>query len=141
MAQPVFNETTQPQSSLPPGGVENDTEAIVMPAFDPSVHLAFTAPSQRYSFTQLGLEKPLNAPDVCYTEPFQLFSEEGVRMIRRELLSKKVLDNHLSSWPRAPCIIGYHEQVRKLREALRHRNLLIVKRQLRGLEICGIIQL
>lgn len=84
---------------------------VDMPLFDPKIHLAFQPPKKQFSFTQLGLERPPNAPDVCYTEPFQLFSEEGVRMIRRELLSKHVLDKHLTSWPRAPCIISYHEEV------------------------------
>lgn len=82
----------------------------MMPPFDPQVHLAFEPPSARHSFTELGLDRPKNTPDMCFTEPFQLFSAEGVRMIRRELLSKKVLDKHLTSWPRAPCIISYHEE-------------------------------
>lgn len=81
-----------------------------MQPFDPKVHLAFEPPSARHSFTELGLSRPATAPDICYTEPFPLFSDEGVRMIRQELLSKKVLDKHLTSWPRAPCIISYHEE-------------------------------
>jgi hypothetical protein len=48
---------------------------------------------------------------MCFTEPFQLFSEEGIRMIRRDLLRKKVLDKHMSAWERAPCFIGGHEEV------------------------------
>jgi len=59
-----------------------------IPRFDPRIHLNFKPPTARYSFTELGLEKPRNAPDVCYTEPFQLFSEEGVRVLRREIFRK-----------------------------------------------------
>ncbi|EFX05777.1 hypothetical protein CMQ_3846 [Grosmannia clavigera kw1407] len=81
-----------------------------MQAFNPKVHLAFEPPKARHSFTELGLDRPKNTPDMCFTEPFPLFSPEGVRMIRRELLSKKVLDKHLTSWPRAPCIISGHEE-------------------------------
>ncbi|KAL1890311.1 hypothetical protein Sste5346_008313 [Sporothrix stenoceras] len=84
-------------------------EAPVLP-FEPAIHLAFEPPAARHSFTELGLDRPTTAPDVCYTDPFPLFSAEGVRMIRQELLSKKVLDKHLTSWPRAPCIISYHEE-------------------------------
>ncbi|KAK9236680.1 hypothetical protein V1525DRAFT_426882 [Lipomyces kononenkoae] len=82
--------------------------AFDIPSFDPAIHLAFQSPSKRYSFTELGLPTPQNAPDVCFTEPFQLFSEEGVRMIRRELFRKEFLDNYMRSWSRAPCYISGH---------------------------------
>lgn len=86
-------------------------ENVSIPPFDPSIHLAFEPPTARHSFTELGLERPSSAPDMCFTEPFQLFSEEGVRMIRRDLLRKEVLDKHLTAWHRAPCYIGGHEEV------------------------------
>jgi hypothetical protein len=85
-----------------------------MPPFDPSIHLAFSPPSVRHSFTSLNLPRPATTPDMCFTEPFQLFSEEGVRMIRRDLLRKEVLDKHMAAWERAPCFIGGHEKVRFL---------------------------
>lgn len=85
---------------------------FTMPPFDPAIHLAFEPPTARHSFTELGLKIPHNTPDMCFTEPFQLFSEEGVRMIRRDLLRKEVLDEHLKSWDRAPAYIGGHEDVR-----------------------------
>ncbi|RDW77622.1 hypothetical protein BP6252_05675 [Coleophoma cylindrospora] len=81
-----------------------------MPPFDPAIHLAFEPPTARHSFTELGLPKPETTPDMCFTEPFQLFSEEGIRMIRRDLLRKEVLDKHLRSWDRAPAYIGSHEE-------------------------------
>lgn len=102
--------------TLEPHGLSSADEVaggpVSMPPFDPKIHLAFEPPKRFHSFSQLGLERPHNAPDYCHSEPFQLFSEEGVRMIRRELLSKHVLDKHLMSWPRAPCIISYHDEVR-----------------------------
>ncbi|KAF4987818.1 hypothetical protein FGRMN_10134 [Fusarium graminum] len=79
-----------------------------IPQFDPEIHLNFQPPPARYSFTELGLEKPRNAPDVCFTEPFQLFSEEGVRVMRREIFRKEFLDKYMRSWSRAPCYIGGH---------------------------------
>lgn len=86
-------------------------EGLEMPPFDPAIHLNFEAPTARHSFTELGLEKPKTAPDMCFTEPFQLFSEEGVRMLRRDLLKKEVLDKYMTTWVRAPCSIGGHEKV------------------------------
>jgi hypothetical protein len=84
------------------------TEDYQLPQFDPKIHLNFIPPEARYSFTDLGLEKPRNAPDLCYTEPFQLFSEEGVRVMRRELFRKEFLDKYMRTWARAPCYIGGH---------------------------------
>ncbi|KAM0544999.1 hypothetical protein ACHAPJ_011580 [Fusarium lateritium] len=84
------------------------TDGQNIPQFDPQIHLNFKPPTTRYSFTELGLEKPLNAPDMCYTEPFQLFSEEGVRVMRREIFRKEFLDKYMRSWARAPCYIGGH---------------------------------
>lgn len=86
-------------------------EDVDLPAFDPAIHLAFRPPAQRHSFKDLGLPKPQNAPDLCYTDPFPLFSEEGVRMLRREILNKRILDNYLRSWDRAPAYIAGHEKV------------------------------
>jgi len=85
---------------------------IEMPPFDPAIHLAFQPPTKRHSFTSLNLLKPTTAPDMCVTEPFQLFSDEGIRMIRRDLLRKEVLDKHLTAWERAPCTIAGAEEVR-----------------------------
>lgn len=79
-----------------------------LPQFDPKIHLNFIPPKARYSFTDLGLEKPHNAPDLCYTEPFQIFSEECVRVMRRELFRKEFLDKYMRTWARAPCYIGGH---------------------------------
>lgn len=89
----------------------DDDGLLPMPEFDPAVHLAFEPPSKRHIFSEYGLSKPVSCPDVCFTEPFPLFSEEGVRMLRRELLQKKVLDKHLWSWDRAPCYIRAIEPV------------------------------
>jgi hypothetical protein len=104
-------------SGAPPGILnqtlpEDKNKESDMPPFDPVIHLAFEPPSARHSFTELGLPRPTNTPDMCFTEPFQLFSEEGVRMIRRDLLRKEVLDKHLSAWDRAPCYVGGQEEVR-----------------------------
>jgi hypothetical protein len=85
-----------------------------VPDFDPEVHLAFRPPTQIHTFQELGLPQPQNAPNLCYTDPFPLFSEEGVRILRREMLSKPVLDKYLRSWDRAPAYIAGHEKVGSL---------------------------
>lgn len=100
----------KPNSSLKPDSDLSTfiEDAFTMPKFDPAIHLAFEPPTARHSFTELGLAKPDNVPDMCFTEPFQLFSEEGVRMLRREIFRKEFLDKYMRSWERAPCYIGGH---------------------------------
>lgn len=76
-----------------------------MPKFDPALHLNFVPPAKRYSFTELGLDAKIPPVDMCITEPFSLFTEEAVRLIRRELFQPEVFDNYMHSWARAPCVI------------------------------------
>ena len=105
---PISMAIPAPMAAAVAGDVE-------MPNFDPAVHLAFQPPAQRHTFSEVGLPKPPCLPDLCYTDPFRLFSDEGVRMLRREMLSKRILDNYLKSWDRAPAYIAGHEKVSCLR--------------------------
>ncbi|KAF7563679.1 hypothetical protein G7046_g461 [Stylonectria norvegica] len=86
---------------------------LAIPPFDPAIHLNYQPPPARHSFTELGLPIPKGCPDICYTEPFQLFSEEGVRMIRREVFRRSFLDKYMRSWERAPCLISGHAHIKK----------------------------
>lgn len=90
------------------------SDGLEIPDFDPNIHLAYQAPVQRHTFQELGLPLPQNSPDLCYTEPFQLFSEEGVRILRREMLGREMLDKYLRSWDRAPAYMAGHEKVSNL---------------------------
>ncbi|KAK7409217.1 hypothetical protein QQX98_008593 [Neonectria punicea] len=91
-----------------PALFEKLEQELPVPAFDPAIHLNYQPPPARRSFTELGLPVPKGCPDICFTEPFQLFSEEGVRMIRREVFRRSFLDKYMRSWDRAPCLISGH---------------------------------
>ncbi|OAG41600.1 hypothetical protein AYO21_04064 [Fonsecaea monophora] len=97
-----------------PATLLNDLDDLDLPDFDPAIHLAFQPPAQRHTFGEVGLPKPPhNVPDLCYTDPFPLFSAEGVRILRREMLSKPILDKYLKSWERAPAYVAGHEKSAK----------------------------
>lgn len=85
----------------PPSGHLKGT----MLKFDPALHLNFVPPTKRHSFTELGLDAEAPPVDMCITEPFSLFTEEAVRLIRHELFQPQVFDNYMHSWARAPCVI------------------------------------
>lgn len=93
---------TRLQSSLS----SHEETYLPLPPFDPAIHLNFEPPTARHSYTQLGFTVPKGCPDICYTEPFQLFSAEGIRMIRREVFQKPFLDKYIRSWDRASCAIS-----------------------------------
>ncbi len=112
-------EVATPLATMPASEPAAFLDDVVLPDFDPAIHLAFQPPAQRHTFTDVGLQKPQNAPDLCYTDPFPLFSEEGVRILRREMLSNRILDNYLKSWDRAPAYVAGHEKVSLLPPSLK----------------------
>ncbi|GAA5913566.1 hypothetical protein JCM5296_001426 [Sporobolomyces johnsonii] len=73
--------------------------AILSPTpvkFDPAVHLNYQPPKSRTTMKDLALEGRGISP-VAVTEPFPLFSLEGVTELRREILSQEVLDKYTVS--------------------------------------------
>lgn len=91
---------------------------LPIPPFDPAIHLNYHPPTARHTFTELGLPVPKGCPDMCYTEPFRLFSEEGVRMIRREVFRRSFLDKYMKTWGENDyCIIRGHGHVKGVRNA------------------------
>ena len=70
--------------------VMEDTPTRV--AFDPSKHLNFVEPSRIHTMEELGL-KDYGVSSVAVSEPFPLFTEDAVKQMRAEVLSKPVLEN------------------------------------------------
>ena len=62
-------------------------------SFEPSKHLAFQAPTSCYTMTDLGLPPDTGISPIAVTAPFQLFSGEGIRELRRDILSRECLEN------------------------------------------------
>ncbi|KAI5480402.1 hypothetical protein MNV49_000977 [Pseudohyphozyma bogoriensis] len=64
--------------------------------FDASKHLAYVPPESRITMKELALEDVGISP-IAVTAPFPLFSREGVTELRRDILSKEVLDKYTVS--------------------------------------------
>lgn len=75
------------------------------PKFDPARHLRYQPPAKRHTFGEFGLDSETPQTDMCITDPFDLFTEECVRLMRRELFQPVVFNNYMHSWARAPCVI------------------------------------
>lgn len=61
--------------------------------FSPEDHLSFTSPPKVLTMKDLGLPENTGVSPVAVSEPFQLFTEEAVKRMRTEVLSKQVWEN------------------------------------------------
>jgi hypothetical protein len=64
--------------------------------FDPEKHLAFQPPSKVHSMEEIGMLNRGISP-VAVSEPFRLFTEEAVNIMRAEILAEEVQANHTFS--------------------------------------------
>lgn len=74
-----------------------DSTSDEVPSFDPEKHLVFkdTKPTT-HSMTDIGLPLSNGVSPVAVSEPFPLFSEEAINIMRKEFLSDEVLEKY--SW-------------------------------------------
>ncbi len=59
--------------------------------FEPSKHLAYVPPSRIWKMEEIGKAGQGISPNAV-SEPFQLFTEEAVKQMRAEVLSKDVME-------------------------------------------------
>ena len=71
-------------------------------AFDAEKHLKYAPPSKVHTMKEIGLADVGISP-IAVSEPFPLFSEEAVKQIRAEVLSKDVWTNCQYSSNLAQC--------------------------------------
>jgi hypothetical protein len=62
--------------------------------FDPSKHLAYEEPMHIHTMEDIGFSATKGVSPVAVSEPFRLFSEEAVNIMRSEILSQEVQDNY-----------------------------------------------
>lgn len=60
--------------------------------FDPSIHLGFVPPEKVYSMAEIGRADQGVSPNAV-SAPFPLFTQEAIKQMRSEILSKPVLEN------------------------------------------------
>lgn len=119
MASTVLNSfspraTPEPVEIPTVGKKAETTETTEIPAwkykpttvkFDPSVHLNLEQPSWRKQLSDFGYDNNDGVCDLAATAPFQLFSDEAVRLMRNDLLSQVVQENHVYMSDRSPYIV------------------------------------
>lgn len=73
--------------------------------FDAEKHLAIEEPAWKKTLSDFGYENSEGITVIGATAPFRLFTEEAVHLLRNDLLSDTVQENHVFSWDRAPYIV------------------------------------
>ena len=58
--------------------------------FDPSKHLTFEEPSYIHTMEDIGYPSSNGVSHIAVSEPFRLFSEDAVNIMRREILDPEV---------------------------------------------------
>jgi hypothetical protein len=62
--------------------------------FFPSKHLAYEEPEYIHTMEDIGFSATSGVSPVAVSEPFRLFSEEAVDIMRKEILSKEVQEKY-----------------------------------------------
>lgn len=94
--------------------------------FDAEKHLNIGAPRWKKYLSDLGYENGEDISNFAAAEPFPMFTKEAVRLMRNDILSEPVQENHVSSTPRSPYMIrGFaHKHSPFIYDALTHPKVL-----------------
>jgi len=72
-----------------------DTEnQAVGKLFNPNKHLAYEEPKHIHTMEDLGYTATSGVSPIAVSEPFHLFTEEAVNIMRAEILNKDVQENY-----------------------------------------------
>jgi hypothetical protein len=94
--KPIIREKLQPSSTAQ------------YTKFCPEKHLSFGEKPKTISLSELGLAEDVGVSPVGVSDPFPLFNEEAIRIMRAELLTTEVWANCMHSTEFAGCQIRGH---------------------------------
>lgn len=72
----------------------DQNNSVVGKLFNPSKHLAFEEPKKVHTMEDIGYQASNGISPIAVSEPFPLFSEEAVDMMRAEILDPEVLEKY-----------------------------------------------
>ena len=62
--------------------------------FNPDMHISYKEPSAVHTLEDIGFPAALGVSPIACSEPFPLFSEDAVNIMRNEVLNPVVYDEH-----------------------------------------------
>lgn len=84
----------------------NECSPATNDLFDPVKHMNYSKPTELTTLEELGLETSKAISPVAITNPFPLFSNEGVEAIRADVFRREVVGKHIFKEPKRP---GYYK--------------------------------
>ncbi|KAI9818226.1 MAG: hypothetical protein M1827_000851 [Pycnora praestabilis] len=91
------------KSILEPTSTLQSSISNQMVQFDPARHLAFAPPAKIHMMRDIGYPEDIGVSPVAVSEPFSLFSQEAIKLMRAEVLSDAVKEHCTYSSDIAAC--------------------------------------
>ncbi|KAH8815251.1 hypothetical protein F5884DRAFT_666060 [Xylogone sp. PMI_703] len=109
--------------------------------FDPKKHLAFQEPSSILTMEDIGFPSSNGVSPIAVSEPFQLFTQEAIEIMRSEIMSKEVQEGYSYTSDIAPKQLrGYAPKHAKfIYEAWKHPKTLSLLSKIAGVELVPVI--
>lgn len=105
--------------------VEPFIEKSPAPTFNPSQHLSFEPPKSIVTLKELLLSEKDAVSPVAITEPFPLFTLEGVKQMRADLFRKEVVEKHGNrTLPHCYKMRGYSKDTPFVDSVWRHEDVI-----------------
>lgn len=74
--------------------LEDEETPSIGQLFDPKKHLAYQDPSAIHTMEDIGFSANKGVSPIAVSEPFQLFTEEAIEIMRSEIMSKEVQEGY-----------------------------------------------
>ncbi|KAF7892654.1 uncharacterized protein EAF02_000192 [Botrytis sinoallii] len=109
--------------------------------FKPETHLQYEEPSYIHSMEEIGYSATSGVSPVAVSEPFRLFSEEAVNVMREEIFAKEVQEKYSYTSDIAPKQLrGYAPDHGKfIYEAWKHPETLAIISKIAGVDLVPVM--
>ncbi|KAH7364270.1 hypothetical protein BKA65DRAFT_388856 [Rhexocercosporidium sp. MPI-PUGE-AT-0058] len=109
--------------------------------FQPIAHLAFEEPKHIHTMEEIGYSASSGVSPVAVSDPFPLFSEEAINIMRKEVLDPEVLEKYSYTSDIAPRQIrGYAPKHGKfVFEAWKHPETLAIISKIAGVDLVPVM--
>ncbi|KAB8302837.1 hypothetical protein EYC80_006176 [Monilinia laxa] len=119
---------------------EHSTQAVGN-LFQPESHLQYEEPSYIHTMEDIGYSATSGVSTIAVSEPFPLFSEEAVNIMREEISNKEVQENYSYTSDIAPKQLrGYAPDHGKfIYEAWKHPETLAIISKIAGIDLVPVM--
>ncbi|ESZ98847.1 hypothetical protein SBOR_0705 [Sclerotinia borealis F-4128] len=115
---------------------EHSTQAVGK-LFQPESHLQYEEPSYIHTMEEIGYSATSGVSPIAVSEPFRLFSEEAVNVMRDEIFAKEVQEKYSYTSDIAPKQLRGHGKF--IYEAWKHPETLAIISKIAGVDLVPVM--